>query len=67
MGSDTLTECSNLITQIEQGCPDPSLGATHYLNIELTKQIRGGTLPSWVYKMAHLTTIGRHDFYKEIK
>ena len=67
MGEKTLTEISNLITQIEQGCPDPSNGATHYLNIELTKQIRGGTLPSWVYKMEHLATIGKHDFYRDKK
>lgn len=27
--------------------PDPTNGATHYLNEELTRRIRGGTLPTW--------------------
>jgi len=45
--------------------PDPTQGATHYLNEELTKQIRGGTLPTWVASMTHTVKIGLHDFYKE--
>lgn len=30
--------------------PDPTKGATHYLNEELTKKIRGGILPGWACK-----------------
>lgn len=44
---------------------DPTLGATHYLNIELTKQIRGGTLPGWVNKLTQTVKIGKHTFYRE--
>ena len=46
---------------------DPSFGATSYLNIELTKKIRGGTLPSWFYKMNIVTIIGKHTFLKKRK
>jgi cell wall hydrolase len=45
--------------------PDPTHGATHYLNEPLTRKIRGdGTLPEWVAKMTHTAKIGQHDFYK---
>jgi hypothetical protein len=74
MKSETLSEIDNLITQIEAGyeisstrwCPDPSLGATHYLNKALVIK-DAGRLPSWIDKMEHLVTIGNHDFYKEKK
>ena len=54
--------------------PDPSQGATFYLNVELTKKIRaGGTLPAWaadpsdatrVDESKVLAVIGRHHFLK---
>lgn len=44
---------------------DPTDGATHYLNIELTKILNKGKLPSWVSKLKHTIKIGQHDFYKE--
>ena len=51
---------------ITESVSDPTQGATHYLNIEVTKQQRGdGKLPSWVEAMEHTVTIGAHDFYKE--
>lgn len=52
---------------------DPSGGAIFYLNVELTKSLRGGTLPKWA---AHpddntrinadkvTTVVGRHTFMK---
>jgi len=50
--------------------PDPTAaigGASHYLNIELTRTIRGGTLPAWA-ELALATdrfiTIGRHTFLR---
>ena len=43
---------------------DPTNGATHYLNEELTRKIRGGSLPSWVENMTKVATIGKHSFYK---
>ena len=50
---------------IDESVADPTQGATHYLNIEVTKQQRGGSLPSWAEKLTHTATIGDHDFYKE--
>lgn len=47
------------------GYSDPTFGATHYLNIELTKKQNGGKLPAWVGKLKHTATIGQHDFYVE--
>ena len=41
---------------------DPTKGATHYLNKELTVKIRG-SLPTWVSAMRETITIGRHTFY----
>ena len=38
--------------------------ATHYLNPDLTKKIRGGTLPRWYYKMRKVAKIGRHEFLR---
>jgi hypothetical protein len=48
-----------------QFLPDPSRGATHYLNVPLTKKIRGGDLPAWaVAAVARgpVVEIGRHTF-----
>jgi spore germination cell wall hydrolase CwlJ-like protein len=53
---------------------DPSKGATHYLNEEETRKMRGGTLPGWACKNnipspvideSKVTArIGRHTFLK---
>ena len=43
---------------------DPTQGATHYLNENLTRQIRGGSLPNWVWSMEKVAVIGKHTFYK---
>ena len=48
--------------------PDPTHGADHYLNVELTKKIRKDKrLPRWVGKMNETVKIGKHTFYKEVK
>lgn len=47
------------------GYSDPTEGATLYLNIEVTKQQRGGTLPNWVEKAIPTVKIGQHNFYRE--
>ncbi len=39
-------------------------GADHYLNVALTRKIRGGTLPSWVNMNRATTAIGSHTFLK---
>jgi len=41
---------------------DLSNNADHYLNVELTKRIRGGTLPSWVDLSKMTVVIGNHTF-----
>ena len=44
---------------------DPTEGATHYLNIPLTRKIRGGSLPRWVGRLQKTVVIGDHTFFKE--
>lgn len=41
--------------------PDPTAGATHFLNPAVVRQRRGGSLPSWVRGEGQ--SIGRHTFY----
>lgn len=43
---------------------DPTDGADHYLNEELTKKIRGGSLPSWFDPKKVTARIGRHTFLR---
>jgi spore germination cell wall hydrolase CwlJ-like protein len=43
---------------------DPTMGATHYLNKEVTIQ-QAGKLPGWLTSMKWLVKIGQHDFYRE--
>lgn len=51
--------------------PDPVGGAAFYLNVEVTRRIRGGTLPAWAADPQNAATvnqakvravIGRHTF-----
>ena len=46
---------------------DPTHGATHYLNVPLTRKLRGGSLPKWLESLRRTTKIGLHTFYKEVK
>ena len=41
--------------------PDPTAGATHFLNPVIVRQRRGGSLPSWARGEGQ--PIGRHTFY----
>ena len=41
--------------------PDPTAGATHFLNLTIVRQRRGGSLPSWARGEGQ--AIGRHTFY----
>ena len=41
--------------------PDPTTGATHFLNPTIVSQRRGGSLPSWATGGG--LSIGRHKFY----
>jgi spore germination cell wall hydrolase CwlJ-like protein len=41
--------------------PDPTAGATHFLNPRIVRQRRGGSLPTWADGEGQ--PIGRHTFY----
>jgi spore germination cell wall hydrolase CwlJ-like protein len=41
--------------------PDPTAGATHFLNPTIVRERRGGSLPSWA--LGEGRPIGRHIFY----
>jgi spore germination cell wall hydrolase CwlJ-like protein len=41
--------------------PDPTSGATHFLNETIVRQRRGGSLPDWA--QGEGLVIGRHTFY----
>jgi len=41
--------------------PDPTVGATHFLNPIIVRERRGGSLPSWASGEGR--PIGRHTFY----
>jgi N-acetylmuramoyl-L-alanine amidase len=45
--------------------PDPTAGATHFLNPTIVRQRRGGSLPSWA--LGEGQPIGRHTFYSPHK
>ena len=60
-----LANCLAAATEVFTGeALDPTGGATHYLNPELTRQIRGGTLPDWADPAKRTAVIGLHWFYK---
>jgi hypothetical protein len=42
--------------------PDPTAGATHFLNPKIVRQRRGGSLPAWAQGGGQ--PIGRHTFYQ---
>jgi spore germination cell wall hydrolase CwlJ-like protein len=44
--------------------PDPTLGATFYLNEAATRRIREGTLPDWFKEERVTVRLGRHTFVK---
>ena len=46
---------------LEGDMPDPTAGATHFLNATIVRQRRGGSLPSWARSEG--LVIGRHTFY----
>jgi spore germination cell wall hydrolase CwlJ-like protein len=46
---------------LEGDMPDPTAGATHFLNATVVRQRRAGSLPSWA--RGEGLAIGRHTFY----
>jgi len=55
-------ETSDILDMVNSGdIPDPTGGATHFLNPDIVRQRRGGSLPSWAGQP--LVSIGGHTFY----
>lgn len=44
--------------------PDPSQGASNYLNVPLTRTLRGGDLPDWFDDSKVVAEIGQHTFLR---
>lgn len=65
----TFTKLANCVAAAHEvltgKVPDPTGGATHYLNPEMTRRIRGdGKLPSWAEGVTPVKIIGAHHFFK---
>jgi spore germination cell wall hydrolase CwlJ-like protein len=50
---------------LSRQAPDPTAGATHFLNPTIVRERRGGSLPSWARGEGR--PIGRHTFYSPDK
>lgn len=62
---EQLADCIRAAVDVLTGkVADPTNGATHYLNPEATKKIRGGSLPDWADMKKLTVKIGLHWFYK---
>lgn len=60
--SPAYREAADIVDMVTQGeIPDPTGGATHFLNPDIVKQRRGGSLPDWARDP--LVKIGGHAFY----
>ena len=44
--------------------PDPTAGGDHYLNEEATRELRGGSLPTWFDPRRVTVRINRHTFLR---
>ncbi len=60
--SDLATELGIARTSVADALPDPTGGATHYLNVELEMKLYG-RLPGWISAMRQTTVIGKHTFF----
>ena len=63
---ERLANCLEAATEVLVGkVPDPTGGATHYLNPEVTRRIRvDSDLPNWARDEWLTAKIGAHWFYK---
>lgn len=60
--SPAYRETSDIVDMVNNGdIPDPTNGATHFLNPAIVRQRRGGSLPSWA--QTPTAAIGGHTFY----
>lgn len=55
-------EAADIVDMVRSGeIPDPTGGATHFLNPQIVRQRRGGSLPDWAQQP--VAKIGNHAFY----
>ena len=60
--SPAYRETSDIVDMVAGGdVPDPTGGATHFLNPDIVRQRRGGSLPDWAQQP--IAKIGGHTFY----
>lgn len=60
--SPAYREASDIVDMVTGGdVRDPTNGATHFLNPDIVKARRGGSLPNWA--TAPIAQIGGHTFY----
>jgi spore germination cell wall hydrolase CwlJ-like protein len=60
--SPSYRETSDILDMVSNGeIPDPTNGATHFLNEGIVRQRRGGSLPNWAQQP--IAKIGGHTFY----
>lgn len=60
--SPAYRETSDIVDMARSGdIPDPTNGATHFLNPQIVMQRRGGSLPSWA--QTPIAKIGNHTFF----
>lgn len=60
--SDAYKRASELVNGVVSGeIPDPTNGATHFLNADIVRQRRGGSLPNWA--QGNGMKIGDHTFF----
>jgi spore germination cell wall hydrolase CwlJ-like protein len=60
--SGAYRDASDIVDMVAKGdIPDPTNGATHFLNPVIVKARRGGSLPDWA--ASPVATIGNHTFY----
>jgi spore germination cell wall hydrolase CwlJ-like protein len=60
--SPAYRETSDIVDMVTNGdIPDPTNGATHFLNPQIVRARRGGSLPNWA--QAPVAQIGGHTFY----
>lgn len=61
--SQVWADCMNAVSVMLREEPDPTFGATSYLNEALTLKMNG-SLPGWTGTMTKTASIGRQSFYK---
>lgn len=58
---ETYNKVAQVVDNVLAGAEDPTGGATHFLNEDIVRQRRGGSLPSWASRPG--LRIGNHTFH----